>query len=128
MTADLGTDLSCVTDLDGAGAVVSGRLLLGQAYARRLSTPNGGLIDDPIYGYDLTQFVNADLGAGDIDDIQSKAAAEGSKDERVLSCSVVVTVSIDGIMSVVASMVDSDGPFDLVLSVSDVTVDLLKVE
>ncbi len=127
MTADLGTDLSCVSDLDATGAVVSGRRLLAEACARRLSTPRGALIDDPNYGYDLTDFVNADLGIGDLDAIQSGISSECLKDERVLACAALVTLDVDGVMTVTVQLTDGDGPFTLVLAVSDVTVDLLKV-
>lgn len=63
---DYGTDLSCVVDLDAGLAEVTGNTLLAQALARRLITPRGGLLDDPNYGYDLTQFLNADIGPTDL--------------------------------------------------------------
>ncbi len=124
--SDLGHDLSCVSDLDLTGAVVSGRRLLLEACARRLITDRGTLIDDPNYGYNLTAWVNADIGPGDIDSIQSGINAECLKDERVIACSSTVAVA-SSIMSVSIALVDGDGPFTLVLKVSDVTIELLTV-
>lgn len=128
MTADLGTDLSCVKDIDAGGAVVTGQHLLAEGWARRLWTPRGGLIDDPNYGYDLTQFVNADIGPGDLHAIQTGIVNECMKDERALSCVATVTF-LAGIMTVSIQGQDAAGPFLLVLAVSaiDVTISQLTV-
>jgi hypothetical protein len=127
MMAELGTDLSCVEDLDPAGAQVSGRILLAEAMARRLSTPRGGLIDDPNFGYDLTAYLNDDVGPGDLAAMSAGATAEALKDERVLSADVSVTLDPDGKLRVTMALADSDGPFTLVLAVGATTVDLLSV-
>ncbi len=124
---DLGTDLSCVTDIDDAGTVVSGRTLLAQAVLRRWSTDRGTLIGYPNYGFDLTQYINADMGDRDIASLQSGASAEALKDERVLSCDVAASFDRDGVLTVVGSLVDSDGPFELTAAISDVTITLLSV-
>lgn len=124
--ADLGVDISCVDDLSPSMAEVTGRTLLAQAIARRYMTPRGRLIDDLNYGFDLTQFVNDDLSLADIARIQAGAQAEAEKDERVESASVTINVSAVGLMVVTVVMVDSNGPFTLVLSVNSVSVQLLK--
>ena len=121
-----GTDLSCVTDLDPSGAEVSGRLLLGQAIARRLITPRGRLIDDANYGFDLRQFIDDDLGPADIARIQSGIQTECQKDERVLSAIATVVYSA-GTLLVTVQIQDGAGPFNLVLAVSSVTAALLSV-
>lgn len=121
-----GTDLSCISDLDPSMAEVSGRLLLAQACVRRLTTPRGGLIDDPNYGYDVTQFLNDDLNPADLQRIASAIDAELVKDERVLSSTTQITL-ISNVLTIATQMTPSGGPsFSLVLAVSAVTVSLLQ--
>jgi hypothetical protein len=122
--ADLGHDLSCVSDLDPSMREVQGRIALAQACARRLQTPRGRLIDDPDYGYDLTDEIGDDLSPSDIARIASSVDAEMLKDERVLASSTVVTF-LNQILIVTVSLTDGAGPFLLVLQVSAVSVQLL---
>ena len=125
--ADLGTDLSGISDLDPAMLEVSGRTGLAQAIARRLITPRGRLIDDPNYGFDLTGRVGNDLGPRDIAILESGIEAECLKDERVITADVTVVLGAGGILTVSIGLQDGAGPFTLVLAVSDVTVALLTV-
>lgn len=124
-TTNFGTDLSCIDDLTDAMLETSGRILLGQAIARRLITPRGGLIDDPNYGFDVRDYLNDDIGPGDLARLQAGVNAEAVKDERVIRCTSKATFA-SGVLVLDLALVDSDGPFKLVLAVSDVTVQLLK--
>lgn len=124
---DFGTDLSCVTDLSEDCRPVSGQLLVCQAIARRLSTPRGRLIDDPNYGYDLTDSLNDDMGPADIAEIQAGATAECLKDERVLSATVTVTLPSTGELTIVINLDLGEGPFDLTLAVKDTAVEIIGV-
>lgn len=124
---DFGTDLSCVDDIASDGRVVSGFRVVAEAIARRWLCPRGRLIGYPNYGYDLTQFVNADLDARDLDELQSGAAAEAEKDERVERCVVTATLQDDGTLEVVGAVTTAQGPFQLVVAVSSVTLTLLSV-
>lgn len=128
MAVDHGTDISCVSDVDAAAVEVSGRLCLAQAIARRLTTPRGRLLDDPNYGYDLTQFVNDDLAPADLAKIRAFAEAECLKDERVRGVTITLTLAATGVLVVTVALVDGDGPFTLVLSVTSVTATLLNVQ
>lgn len=121
--ADLGLDLSCVTDLEEDMAEVSGRTCLAQAIARRLTTPRGGLIDDPGYGYDLRDLLNADVGPRELAAAASAAENECLKDERVLSATVSIVYAQQ---TVDVALEDADGPFKLVLAVDTVTVAILQ--
>ena len=129
-----GTDLWGISDMNAAGAEVTGTVLVGQAIARRLSTPRGGLIDDPNYGYDLTQWLNADVGPQDLGQIQANTQAECLKDQRITSAVVTVTppasALIQGVtaiyMMVSIVLTTGAGPFTLTLAVSNVTVVLLQ--
>ena len=122
---DFGTDLSAVSDLEVTMREVSGRELLAQAIARRLQTPRGGgLFYDADYGYDVRQFVSGStLPEGTIE-----AAIENEilKDERVADVQVDVRYfTANKNLKIYVAINDGDGPFDLVLDVSDVTVELL---
>lgn len=125
---DLGRDLSCVDDLLADFREVIGRRCLAEAIARRYITDRGTLIGDPNYGFNLTNFLNADLGTGDVALLQSGAEAEALKDERVLSAVVVATLAADGLLTVVCTLTDADGPFTLTLAVSAVTVEILELK
>ncbi len=125
--ANLGSDLSCVIDCTPDMAEVSGRTCLAQAVARRYVTPRGGLIDDANYGFDLRQYINDDMSLADIARVQAGAEAEALKDERVEACKVTIAVSAEGLMVVSVVLTDSVGPFTLVLSISEVTVQILSV-
>jgi len=123
---DLGTDFSCTSDFTPDLALATGRSNLAQAIARRLITPRGGLIDDPNYGFDLTQFVNDDLSVPDLARIESSVVAECNKDERIDAATCRISLSGAGVMMVTILLEDAAGPFTLVLSVTDVTVSILK--
>lgn len=125
--SDLGTDLSCVDDCTAEMSEVTGRICLAQAIARRYLTPRGRLIDDPNYGYDLTQYINDDLGPSDLGKIKAGSEAEALKDERVEECNVSIAVSVGGVMMLTAILTDGNGPFTLVLAITAVTVQIITV-
>ena len=126
---DIGTDLYCISDLDPAGRTVSGPEALAQAIARRLQTPRGALAaigDDPDYGLDLRDYVGDDVGAAIEAEVEAAVRAECLKDERVRD--VDVTVAVSGrALTVGLRVASTQGAVRLVLAVSAVTVDLLKV-
>lgn len=126
MAVSLGSDLSCVADIDPAGAEVTEKLLLAQALVRRLTTPRGRLIDDANYGYDLNQWLNADVGPAELAQIQAQSQAECLKDERVQSATISVTF-IANVMIVSVAIVAALGPFQFVLSIGGVTPQLITV-
>lgn len=110
----IGTTLACVTGLDPLGKLVSGRRAILEAVARRWGTPRGRLGYDPNYGYCVADCLNDDVDARGIAAIRSGMSTEALKDERVLSCSIAVTVPQDETGSYVfrAALADADGPFD----------------
>ena len=118
---------SCVSDLTSPAVYVSGNRAIGEAIARRLSTVRGGLIDDPTYGYALTEFLNDDLSTGDIARIQANTQAECLKDERVAEADV--TVSLVGTTLGVSIQVTTvtGQTFALVLSVAEVAVNPVQI-
>ena len=124
--ADYGTALSCVTDVDAGARIVSGNRVVAEAIARRLYTPRGRLIGYPNYGYDLTQYVNADLSPREIAAVRAEVAAECAKDPRVDRADVDI-VFADESLTVTIVAHATEGPFTLVLAVSSLTVTLLSV-
>lgn len=125
----LGVDLYCISDLDPAGRTVSGNEALAQALARRLQTPRGALAaigDDPDYGTDLRDFVGEDTGIGAEAEIEAAVRAECLKDERVRDVDVTAVIR-DRALTVSLRVASTAGEVRLVLAVSAVTVDLLKV-
>ena len=127
--ADLGTCWGTPggQDLSMPAYMATGNQCVGEAIARRWSTNPGQLIDDPTYGYNLTDLINDDLSPTQLAQAQQRAAAEALKDERVLRCSVTLTLTVAGLLSVVATVTTSNGTFQFVLAVSATTVNILLV-
>ncbi len=123
-----GHDLSCTTDLDPGMLEVDGVTCLSQALFRRIITPRGTLIDDPNYGFDVTQYLNDDLAQSDLARIASQIDAEFLKDERVIRSSTTVTLVASGVLSIASVVNPSVGPaFQLVVTASQVTQQLLVI-
>jgi hypothetical protein len=126
-TTNYGSDMSLLMDLDPMGTVVTGRLLLAQALIRRWTTPRGRLLDDPNYGYAVTDELNDDLSPTDLSDIADNMDAEAIKDERVVSSQTTVQFNQANGWLITTSIIDDGaGPFPLVLQISDVTVTILS--
>jgi hypothetical protein len=126
-TTDYGSDMSLLMDLDPMGTTVRGRLLLAQALIRRWTTPRGRLLDDPNYGYAVTDELNDDLSPADVSDIADNMDAEAIKDERVVSSQTQVQFNkANGYLITTTIIDDGAGPFPLVLQISDVTVTILS--
>ena len=120
---DYGNDTESETDLTFARRQVTGSIMMAQTIARRMQTPRGSLFYDSEYGYDLRQFLRGTTPSTSV--INGQVENEALKDERVQDVTVesafdggTLTVSIVGF--------GSEGPFDLTLNVSDVTVELLR--
>ena len=108
-------------DLSSPSYMATGQQCVAEAVLRRWTTTQRQLIDDPDYGYNITDLVSSNLTPSQIAYAQQRAAVEAQKDERVLSATVVMTFSAAGVLSVAATLTTAAGPFQLVLSVSAVT-------
>lgn len=143
----LGRDLAGVTDLTAPMLESTGRQCLVECLARGLMTPRGSVIYDRNWGEDLTALVNADLSPEELPQIQARTVAQFRKDERVINATAlaqfVAPSQVDaatrgkvanptpvpvGVLVITASITDGQGPFQLVLSVSEVTVAILRVQ
>lgn len=130
--AEIGVDLSCTDDLSPECSVVTGRRLIAEAVYRRLITPRGRLSYDPDYGTDVTAFINEDVTVSEINDLQAAIIDECNKDERVLDVDVSIeapggVVGADGKYTITIVLFDADGPFELVLVIDQVTVEILRI-
>lgn len=104
-----GTDIVCVDDLDPYFDLVSGPEGVAQAIARRLTTPLGGLLTDPTYGFDLRALLNTSLSGSDVLAIRSAVEGQCLLDQRVDNVEVVVDVDSSGDVDVSVSPVLVEG-------------------
>ena len=119
----LGSDFSCLEDLDANLTPVEGRFALAQASGRRLITPTGGLFYATDYGDDVRRYLN---NAAPSTPLRSAATAEGEceKDERVNRCDVTTT-QVGQTLTLQVSLTDDEGPFDFTLNIDDLSAELL---
>lgn len=131
----LGTDINTpvndegILDLDPAFGLATGRLQLAQAIGRRITRRRGELGwigDDPDDGMDVRDFLGSSTDAASTSRIEAQVKAEVMRDERVLAAEATATIT-DGLLTITLRLADADGPFRLVLAVSAVTIELLKV-
>lgn len=128
MTTSLGIDIATpgAADLDPYFGLVSEGRCLVEALARRLVTPRGSLFYAPQYGYDLRQWINADLDAGDLREIERAAAEECRADERVDDAALEATFSDDRLTITGVVYAVTGRTYRLTLAVSEVSVILLR--
>lgn len=121
-----GSDIACVFELDPGFRETTGNQMLGEAIARRWITPRGGILLDPNYGFDLNDYLDADVTAQDIARIQNSLEVEALKDQRIINATVQVSI-LNGNLVVNASLTTANGPFTLVVSVNNLNTTLLQV-
>lgn len=124
-----GVDLSCTDDLSALLNTVSGTELMGQVCVRRLYCRKGSLLSNPLANtLDARDFISSEVGPGGIAKIQGLCQAALLDDERVFDVQVVATFSRNQkTLSLAITGTGAQGPFALVLGVSSLTVELLKV-
>jgi hypothetical protein len=128
----VGRDTYCVDEYK-PGRTARGVRLVAQRLYHRLITPRGDLLgaeDEANFGLDLAGFV----GSNDDKAVESmlpvKVRNELLKDPMVDSVTVnaVRTESVGAITwTLTVSVQSGEGPFELIVAVSDVTVELLGV-
>lgn len=118
---DFGSDISTFPDLDASFALRTGPHVVGEAIARRLITPRGGLFYDPQYGFDTRMLLNDAIPASRLATIASQVEAEALKDERVLACTASATFNAQaGTLAIKCLLTLASGPFSFVLTVGQV--------
>lgn len=117
----LASDFAGVLDIDWALSTVEGEMALAQAILRRLTTPLGGLEDDPLYGFDIRELVGSTLTASVIEQlVREQVLAE----EEVDRAAVRVTQSADSIL-IEIRLRTITGTASLTLNASALTLDAL---
>lgn len=117
----LGSDLAGATDMHLDARLASGRRALAEALVRRYLTQRGALWYDGEYGLALSRFVNAATPTQSIGQLVER---EALKDERVLDARA--DVSREGqALTITLTVTDAEGPFELTLRASEVTVEAL---
>jgi hypothetical protein len=133
--ADQGQDISCTDDLDPNLSWVDGLVSVQQALLRRYITPRGQLYRYPQYGFDLSRRIGVEQ---DTSTTRQGIENEALKDERISKVNAdVLFVDTDelvlstglplGSLVITISVVSSEGPFALVLSVDAVTREILEL-
>lgn len=130
---DFGTDTLCLDSLQ-TGRLVDGVRLLGQRCYHRLITPRGmlrGGPDEGEFGIDLAGYVGRLATNEDERRIGPAITAELKKDPQVATVQTAVSSSTDSDGSkswlITVAVASDAGPFELVLAVSGVTVELLNL-
>jgi hypothetical protein len=124
---DLGTDVDTAWGIPLRWGLATGRKNLGNAIARRLSTPRGSLYYDPDYGEDIRGSINASSTLNEIADLQSRVTAQCELEERVQSADVTARFSLQTSSLRLDTVIeDADGPFNLILLVTGASVELFN--
>ena len=127
--ATLGIDIGSVPDLSPQFSLVGGYRALGESLARRFETPRGSLWYAPDYGTDLRGRLNDTFTASSAAALANDIEAEAEKDQRVLTARATVAFNAQTSSLAVALVVTTaQGPFRLILSVTNLTVQLLQVQ
>jgi hypothetical protein len=128
---DYGVSFRCLEDLDPLLSMVSGQELMNQQMVHRLYTPTGSLLSDPnAETLDVREFISKGMSESDIPVIQSRIQACLLDDERINTVNVQITFNGQAAsrrMTVYIRGTGALGPFSLTLSVSSLTVELLRV-
>jgi hypothetical protein len=117
-----GVDLGGVLDVESTLVLRMDRQALSEALLRRLTTPRGSLFYDFDYGFDLRQFLSAPAPQPGYLEMQVRTEVE--KDERVEGVDVQSSF-VGETLTVQLTVTDGDGPFNLTLEVTQLTVEFL---
>jgi len=127
--ADFGVDMAGATDITPTLLDTSGVPLLQDVAVRRLTTPNGSLLSAPgALTVDIRLFLAADFhrDSRGSNIVKSSVVAALKDDQRFFTVSASVVWEVDDSMTVGINVDTAEGPFDLTLSVTRVTVAVLQ--
>jgi hypothetical protein len=123
--ADFGRDVSCLPDGLRTGRIVTGNRLLLESIARKLCTRAGQCPGAPKWGVFLPDMIGATFRDSDIASLCFRVRATLCEDERIVDANVEATLD-DARIVLHIDVVTADGPFALVLAVSDLSVSILE--
>ena len=122
---ELASDIGGVTSVDYALSTVSGRQALAEAILRRLTTRRGGLFYAPSYGFDVLGLIGSTVSASEV---EQRVLEQALLEEEVEDATCTVTFADVGAtrsITVELNITDAEGPFDLTLSASELTISAL---
>lgn len=129
----LGIDIDVIDDLPPTFRLAYGPKVLANYVARELITPEGFLAihfdGDPNYGRDVRGRLNSAWSLQELASFGGAMEAKLRRHDRIES--VTVTVSHDlatSTLSVDITIETAAGPFRFLLSISELTVELLRVD
>lgn len=128
MAVDLGVDLGGFPDLDPLGNPVSGLVSLAQRIARRLSNPRGAWFWAPNECTDIRAYLNESWTADRSAAAKADIEREVMREEEVQSAGANVQFNAPAMTLTIHVVGTSNtlGPFNFILTVTSVTVALLK--
>lgn len=119
-----GTDFSALPDLNFN--LKSGLQNLEEALLRRLSTPRGGLFYDEQYGMDIRGYLNETFTASVEYELRVLSARQCETDERVLEVNVEVLQFNTSSIELKLNVQTNGGEVTKILSITNVTVEVLN--
>jgi len=129
VATDFGTDVSTFVDgdLDPFFRVISGKRVVAEAIVRRWTTPQGALFFDENFGRDVRDLLGQATSPQTLFALKNALVAQAEEDERVAEISVDVSLDVRSRKLLIrGEIATADGPFTLVVSISDLSVDLLS--
>lgn len=128
MAIDYGRDLSCTTGLDPLLRDVTGNELMEQVCLRRLYARPGSTLSNPVDNtLDARDFLSQGITPSDLPRIQGLCAAALLGDQRIFSATVLGSFTPStNVLTLNIAGNGAQGPFNLTLAVSAVTVELLR--
>ena len=122
--ANLGASIAGTSDIDTSLSRTSGRRQLAQSVFRRLRAEAGSLAvigGDPSYGYNLIDSIGAAVRASEV---EQRVTEQCVAEERIVDADVSVNFDKTAeTLRVEMELVDSEGPFQLVTTVSGRSVE-----
>lgn len=124
---ELGVDLMVTDDLDPVHQVESGLSLFKHDIFHRITTPRGTNPDDPDYGIDVREeILHKPLTPAEFQAIPRRVEGEIRKDPRTLKVSCELTRTAPNAAKLTIRGTTAQGPFELVTSISEAAVIILK--
>ena len=127
---DFGTDVALLDDLSPAWGLTAEEINYAYSCARRLSQREGAMdFYDPTYVcLDLRGQLSAKMGKADIAALQGRIAAAQESDPRTNSCTAAATFDpTENALTVELNNDTAQGPFDLVLKATSLSVSILSI-
>lgn len=129
MATDFGKCISVTTDLPDKWRYITGQQVVAEALLRRWSTERGTLPYDLNYGTDIRGAIGESMTNAVAAQWAVALEREAEKDERITSCDVSLSFNPStGKLTVTAKVQTAEGEFSLVVSVDEVTAELLRVD